>query len=274
MPTTTALALRASVAAAIALALTACSSTAATEPEAPTTPSTSVPAPSSVPPATDPAPSEPDAQLFESQDGAVRFTLPEGWSVDDRSAMGEASEMYNRGPGWLNELVLLDDDGDQMLWYREDYGNDSVDCYTLPADIAVAADPLSPELRAEDEANAAAIGQEPTEFQIRSGLERGVEWDGQQDVATGEWFASLDLMQHNVSADEDCGWAEELGAGGRMAMIGAVGDHATDGGARSPIVFDSEQAARDWFESDEVATLIEVLSSVEFTGTPILDTAP
>lgn len=263
MTRTPTLALRASVACIAALALVACTPAAPAETEAPATPS-SPPAPSTTAPTAQPTPSETgaDAQAFESQDGAVRFTLPEGWSVDDRSAMGPVSEMYDRGPGWLNDLVLLDETGAQMLWYREHYGNDFIDCYPSAADIAIPATPRT-------------SGGDAFEFQIRSGLQPLTEWDGEQDVPTGEWVVSLDLMVRQPPIDgDDCGWADELPAATRMVMMGAVGDQPGEQGEPSQIVFDSEQGARDWLEGAEAATLIEVLSSVELTDAPMLDEAP
>lgn len=271
MSRTSALALRASVAALTALALAACTPAAPAATEAPSTPSATPSAPSAAPTAM-PAPTETatetetetetaDGQVFESQDGAVRFTLPEGWSVDDRSAMGGASEMYDRGPGWLNELLVLDADGDQMLWYRETYGNDFVDCYPSSADIAIPASPLT-------------SGGDEFEFQIRSGLQADIEWDGEQDVPTGAWLVTLDLMVRQSWDGEDCGWAEELPGQHRVVMVGAVGDEPDEDGQPSQIVFGSEQAARDWLEGDEAATLVEVLSSLELTDAPMLDAAP
>ena len=54
----------------------------------------------------------------------------------------------------------------------------------------------------------------------------------------------------------------------------AVADRLQDDGAAGQIMFGSEQAARDWLESEEVATLIDVLESLELTGAPVLEEAP
>ncbi|SFS03897.1 hypothetical protein SAMN04487783_0800 [Agrococcus baldri] len=274
MTRTPALALRASVAVLTAFALAACTPAAPAQPEAPAAPSAAA---STAAPTAGPAPTETgsaEAPAFESQDGAVRFTLPEGWSVDDRSAMGEASEMQNRGPGWLNDLVVLDAEGEQMLWYREYYGSDFAHCYVLPADVAEPVDPLVPELRERLDAEAAARGHEPLEFQLRSGLQESIEWNGETDVPTGEWTASLALTAHVWTDGEDCGWTEEVWVGDRTATVGAVGDRPGPDSPASPIVFGSEQAARDWLAGDEAAVLLETLESIEFTGAPMLDAAP
>lgn len=268
---------------ALVLALTACAPPAAEPTTAPTTTPTTAPtAPASTTPpdasATESAePSgsgEPAGQVFETQDGAMRVTLPEGWSVDDRSAMGEPSEMYDRGPGWLNDVVLLDEDGDQMLWYREQYGNDFVDCTVVPADVAQPVDPFAPALRERLDAEAAAEGRPAPELQIRSGLQEVTEWDGAQDVPTGEWTASLDLTSHLWHEGEDCGWAEEVWTGSRIVMVGAVGDQPGADGPGSQISFGSQQAALDWFAGAEVAQLLEVLESLEITDAPLLDREP
>lgn len=223
-----------------------------------------------------PSPSEGSADegVFESQDGAVRMQLPEGWSVVDRSAMGEASEIYNSGPAWLNDLVVVDADGDQMLWYREAYGDDSFECVVEEVDLSQSVDPFSPDLRGELDAQAEAEGRPSPEIEIRVDLMADADWDGQQSVPTGEWIVSLDLMQQIQVSGEECGWDESVWAGNRVVRVSGVGDEPGSDSPASPIVLGSEQAARDWLTSDEAGMLVEVLASIELTGAPLLDQAP
>ncbi len=270
-------ALRASAAVLAALALAACAQPAA--PAAPSSPAAE-PAPTGAPTASaTPAPSaSADVwRAFESQDGAVRLSLPPGWTVEDRSAVEPESEMYNTGPGWLNDLVVRDGEGDAMLVYQEYYGNDSFVCAEPPAaDVAVPVEPFAPTLRAELDAAGAQHGYPPVEVQVRSGLQEDIAWDGERDVPTGQWRASLGMFAL-VPSGEHCewdGWVPEIWAGNRIVIVEAVADRLQDDGAAGQIMFGSEQAARDWLESEEVATLIDVLESLELTGAPVLEEAP
>ncbi|UOW01986.1 hypothetical protein [Agrococcus sp. SCSIO52902] len=268
-------ALRASAAVLAALALAACAQPAA--PAAPSSPAAE-PAPTGAPTASaTPAPSA-SAELwraFESQDGAVRLSLPPGWTVEDRSAVEPESEMYNTGPGWLNDLVVRDGEGDAMLVYQEHYGNDSFVCAVPPTpDIALPVDPYASSLRTEIDGERAQHGLPAAAVQVRSGLQEEVAWDGERDVPTGEWSASLGMMMRTIIDGEDCGWAPEIWAGNRIVMVEAVADRLRDDGTGDRILFGSEQAARDWLESEEVATLIDVLESLELTGAPVLEEAP
>ncbi|KAA6435169.1 hypothetical protein FQ330_05270 [Agrococcus sediminis] len=264
-------ALRASAAVLAALALAACAQPAA--PAAPSSPAAE-PAPTTAPTAS--ATPEPSAsaelwRAFESQDGAVRFAVPEGWSVDDRSAMGEASEMYDRGPGWLNELVVLDGDGAQMLWYREAYGTDFADCrpiYETP--IKAPVDPYSPEARAVIEQSGGSAGPS---F-VLGELAEASTWSN--DAAPGAWSTTMGMTTTIDPSHETC--LDQTGVlwlGNRIAEVSVTADGA--GAAGEPdttIDFGSEQLARDWFAGEEAALLVDVLSSFEFTGAPVLEEAP
>ncbi|WP_405218480.1 hypothetical protein [Agrococcus sp. Ld7] len=246
------------------------------QPVAPAAPSTPATSPPAQPEPTASLTPEPTAaadgwHAFETQDGAMRMRLPDGWSVEDRSAM-EASEMYNTGPRWLNDLIVLDQDGNAMLSYEEAYGDDSSVCAEWqPADIEVAVDPYSPSMR-----DAAQDAGMPPEVQVRSDIQQLLDWDGERDVPTGDWAVSLDMLAA-VPSSAECewdGWEAEVWAGSRLAMVRAIADEPADDGTGRQIVIRGEQEARAWFASDEAATLVDVLSTVQFTGAPLLDTAP
>ena len=243
-----AFALRASVAVLTALALAACSPAAPTETGAPAASSAS-PAPSTATPTPEPTSSaaDPVAHAFESQDGAVRFLLPEGWSVDDRSAMGEASEMYNHEPGWLNDLVLLDETGAQMLWYREYYGDDSFVCADREWQLEV----LAPVV---------IVGS------------AGPATDFRADGTPGAGAARMRLQ--SVRTGECPGFDESIWLGNRVASVDAVSDEPGPEMPEPVIEFADEQAASAWLQGEEAAELIDVLSSMELTGAPMLDEAP
>lgn len=256
-----AFALRASVAVLTALALAACSPAAPTETGAAVAPSAS-PAPSTGAPTPEPTSSaaDPIAHAFESQDGAVRFLLPEGWSVDDRSAMGEASEMYNHEPGWLNDLVLLDETGAQMLWYREYYGDDSVVCADREWQLEVPIEPYGPALAGEELAPVVIVGS------------AGPATDFRADGTPGAGAARMRLQ--SVRTGECPGFDESIWLGDRVASVDAVSDEPGPEMPEPVIEFADEQAASAWLQGEEAAELIDVLSSMELTGAPMLDEAP
>lgn len=256
---------RASVAVLAALALSSCAQPAAeptVAPDGPPPSASASPAPTAAPSASPSAAA--DARRFQAQDGAVRFELPEGWTVDDRSAMGEASELYNRGPGWLNDLIVLDEDGDQMLWYREDYGNDFIDCRLVRPDaIEIEIEPFSTELTA---AGAEAL--------ILAEVAEASEWDARR--GPGEWSVAMAVVARSSDAEEGCSdltpviWSDS-----RVMMIDAVGDAADEQGMPDTTIdFPDEQSARAWLESDEHDAIVEVLASLEITDAPMLDAAP
>lgn len=262
MTRTPALALRASVAVLTALALAACTPAAPAETEAPGTPSAE-PAPSTPVATAEPAPTESEAtgpQMFASQDGAVRIALPEGWSVDDRSAMGPVSEMYNTGPRWLNDLVLLDSTGAQMVWYRETYGDDHVVCADREWELEVPIEPHGPGMSDVTPAPVVIVGQ--------AGLATDFRWDAEP----GAGGAAMGLQ---VQLSGDCaGYDESIWLGDRVAHVDVVADAPGAEQPETSIAFPDEQAAHDWLQGEEAAQLIEVLSSIEFTGAPLLDQAP
>ncbi|GEK81132.1 hypothetical protein [Agrococcus baldri] len=265
----TTLVLRASVAAALALALAACSPSAPAQTEAPANPSASAPVTSTAPPASDPTAQDPgaDERVFVSQDGAVRFTLPDGWTVDDRSAMGEASEMYDRGPGWLNELVLLDDGGAEMVWYRERYGDDAVVCDDREWPLEVPIEPYGPELLERFQAEGWDAGRVLIvgEADLATRFEHG---------AAPEAGAVQMGLQTRFERGGCAGVDESLSLGSRIAQVDVVADAP---GAQTPdttLGFPDAESARAWLDGEEAATLVELLSSIEFTGAPLLDAAP
>lgn len=262
---------RASVAVLVALALASCAQPGAGPTVAPDGPPPSASAsatPTAAPSVTPSAAA--DARRFEAQDGAARFELPEGWTVDDRSAMGDASEMYDRGPGWLNDLVVLDADGDQMLWYREHYGTDTYDCDIEQPDVErTEIAPLAPELVAALEADGYDIGT--TYVQVR--VAEAAEFRG--DAQPGDWAVRMEVIRVLPEEDGCVPVVSEMATGSRVVLIDAVGD--TEGEQGMPdttIDFADEQSARAWLQSDEHAAILEVLASLELTDAPMLDAAP
>ncbi len=263
---------RASVAVLAALALASCAQPGAeptVAPDGPPPSASASPTPTAAPSASPSTAA--DARRFEAQDGAVRIELPEGWSVDDRSVMGEASEMYNRGPGWLNELVVLDENGDQMLWYREHYGNDVVDCGELWEgfeQIEIA--PFSPAQVAARAAQGNPIG--PT--YVVAEVAEASRFDG--TAAPGAWSVAMRVLTTLPEAQEGCnGLTDVLWTGSRAVMIDAVGDaEGEQGMPDTTIDFTDEQSARAWLDSDEHDAIVDVLASLEITDAPMLDAAP
>ncbi len=234
------------------------------------------PPPTATATATPTATAEPSASVstapevgraFESQDGAVRFALPEGWSVDDRSAMGDASEMYNRGPGWLNDLVVLDEQGDQMLWYREDYGIDFVDCTPEPTDaVEIEVEPFVPEVAARlEQAGGRAV--------VLAEVAPASEWG---TAAPDAWAVAMGLAVRAGTAEEGCSdISSVVWTGSRIVHVDAVTDSpAAADLPDTTIQFDDEQSARAWLDGAEADTIVGVLESLELSDTPILDAAP
>lgn len=256
---------RASIAVLAALALVSCAQPGAEPTVAPDGPPPSASAsasPTAAPSAS--ASSAAVARLFEAQDGAVRFELPAGWSVDDRSAMGEASEMYDRGPGWLNDLVVLDEDGDQMLWYREEYGNDFVDCRLVRAGaLEVEIEPFSTEL--------AAGGAQSV---ILAEVAEASEWDAR--AQPGAWSVAMGVVARSAGAEGGCSdLTPVMWTGSRVVMIDVVGDADDESGMPDVTIdFPDEQSARAWLESAEHDAIVDVLASLELTDAPVLDAAP
>lgn len=271
MPTTAA-AFRASAAVLAALALGSCAQPAAEPTVAPDGPPPSATA--TQPPAETTAPSPSStagARVFEAQDGAVRFALPEGWSVDDRSGMHEASEMYDRGPSWLNELVVLDEGGDRMLWYREDYGNDVVDCREVSADAErTEIAPFSDALVAARAAEGNPIG--PTFVLAELGEAAQLDPAGEP----GAWSVVMGVVTTLPGAQEGCSdLTDVLWSGSRVVLLDVVGDAELEAGVPDPTIdFPDEQSARAWLESDEHDEIVDVLESLELTDAPLLDAAP
>lgn len=265
----------------LALVLTGCAQPATVPTASPRAqdPDASAP-PTPIASAADPSASaapEPDAEpdvgaTWATQDGAMRLRLPEGWRVDDRSAMGEASEMHDRGPGWLNDVMLLDDGGDQMLWYREAYGNDFIGCREVQADsLEIDIEPYSPALVDELERQGASA----PEALILAETAEAATWE--PDAAPGTWSVAMGVVARLPAAPgEGCSdLTEMLWLGNRIAEIDVVGDAAGADGEPDPTIdFADERGARAWLEGDEAAMLVEVLSSIELTGAPVLDAAP
>lgn len=239
---------------------------ASNEPEASEAAASSDPPSTTSEPSASTAPD--DLWTFETRDGSMRMALPDGWTVDDRSVVSPGSEMYNAGPTWLGDVVVLDADGDQMLWYRETYGTDqALPCGQPPAAaLEQSADPMTAGLRADLEAQAAATGVAVPDFQIR----------GEVAVfgAPSRWVATLGLVA-GLPDGAQCGWSGEIWAGSRLVEVDAVGDDpSSDGSPASPIAFGSEEAATAWLGGHEAATIAAVLASIELTGAPLLDYAP
>lgn len=271
MMSTTA-AVRACVAVLAALALASCAQPGAGPTVAPDGPRPSATA--TEPPADTGTPSPSStasARIFEAQDGAVRFELPQEWSVDDRSAMGEASEMYDRAAGWLNELVVLDEDGDQMLWHREDYGNDFVDCREVSADAErTEIAPFSDALVAARAAEGNPIG--PTFVLAELGEASQFDASGEP----GEWSVSMGVVTTLPEAQEGCSeLTDVLWSGSRVVQIDVVGDAQDASGVPDTTIdFPDEQSARAWLESAEHDAIVGLLASLELTEAPVLDAAP
>lgn len=74
-------------------------------------------------PAAPAPPVDPDAtwQVVETQNDSASFRIPEGWSVDDRSSMrpDALGTALNDAPGWVNEILVLDEHGEQRLRYED-----------------------------------------------------------------------------------------------------------------------------------------------------------
>lgn len=265
------LALRACITVLAALVLAGCAQPAAApETAAPTaapTAATETAAPTSAP-VSEAAAAE---GVFESQDGAVRFELPEGWSVDDRSAMGEASQMYDRGPGWLNDVVVVDEDGDRMVWYREHYGNDTVDCREVQTGaLEIAIEPFSPELRDRLQQEPAGSGT----ALILGEVGEASTWDAAAQAGT--WSVAMGVVTQLPGAVEGCSdLTDAVWTGTRVAMIDVVADAETaTGEPDTTIDFADEQSARAWMASAEADAVIGLLESMRLTDAPLLDTAP
>lgn len=276
MPRTTALALRASAVLGAALLLASCAQPGAAPTAAP--PTTATPAPTTQAPtasAPEPTPSttaEPDtAGAFEAQDGAVRFVLPEGWSIDDRSAMGEASEMYDRGPGWLNDLIVLDEDGDQMLWYRERYGNDTTDCREVMSDAVRTDIQLFSDETLDERA---AAGDPVGASLVLAEAAESTRWDAM--AQQGAWSVSMQVMTTLDETLEGCSdLTDVLWTGERAVWVDVVGDAATETGEPDTTLdFADEPSARAWLQSAEAAAITGVLESMRLTAAPVLDAAP
>ncbi len=262
---------RLSIGIALVLALSACATPGSAPSSAPSEPAPSAPAsPAPAADAPSPTPATPAAPSFESQDGAVRFALPDGWTVEDRSALGEASEMYGRGPGWLNDLVVLDEHGDRMLWYREDYGDDSVDCGGVrewPLEIPV--DPYAPDLVSRLEAE----GASPRPVLIIGDAGEASRWSAEASAGAGA--AQLGLRARFAPQDAQCDNLDEsIPVGERVVRVDVVADSTATAQPDTLLAFSDADAARAWLDSAEAATLVDVLSSIELTGAPVLDHAP
>lgn len=276
MPRPTARALRASAVLVAALVLASCAQPA-TAPTA-TPPTTATPAPTTQAPtasAPEPTPSttaEPHTSgAFEAQDGAVRVSLPAGWSVDDRSAMGEASEMYNRGPGWLNDLIVLDEDGDQMLWYREYYGIDFIDCREVQADAARTEIALFSQETLDERA---AAGEPAGASFVLAEVAESSRWDGM--AGPGTWSVAMRVVTTTDETSDGCSdLTTELWSGTRMVWVDVVSDAATETGEPDTTVeFADEPSARAWLQSGEAEAIVSVLESLELRAAPVLDAAP
>ena len=261
--TSTTAAVRASVAVLAALALAACAQPGAEPTVAPDSPPPGASATATPTASPSPTPIAADGEasrVFEAQDGAVRFTLPEGWSVDDRSAMHEASEMYDNGPGWLNELVVLDEDGDRMLWYREDYGHDVVACDFEP-----------PEYERIEIAPLASADSGTTYVQAQVAEAHAL--DARSDP--GAWSVAMEVVTMLPEEDGCFPFTDALWTGSRVAYIDVVGDAEREDGIPDPTIdFSDEQSARAWLGSAEHDAIIGVLQSLELTDAPLLDAAP
>lgn len=74
-------------------------------------------------PAAPAPPVEPDAtwQVVETQNGSASFRIPAAWSIDDRSSMrpDASGAALNDAPGWVNEILVLDEHGAQRLRYED-----------------------------------------------------------------------------------------------------------------------------------------------------------
>ncbi|ROR65943.1 hypothetical protein [Agrococcus jenensis] len=276
--TSTTAAVRASVAVLAALALASCAQPGAeptVAPDGPPPSASASAAPTASASPTASATASPGITVathdFEAQDGAVRFSLPEGWSVDDRSAMHEGSEMYDNGPSWLNELVVLDEDGDRMLWYREDYGNDFLECREVSADAErTEITPFSEELAAARAAEGDPIG--PT-FALAE-LGEAAQFDAAGEP--GEWSVVMGVVTTLPVAQDGCSdLTDVLWSGSRVVLLDVVGDAEREDGIPDPTIdFPDEQSARAWLESAEHDAIIGVLQSLELTDAPLLDAAP
>jgi hypothetical protein len=260
--------IRTAVTAFTVLALASCAqpdteSTVAPDGPPPTASATATTAPTAAAqPSATPSTAPDVGRAFESQDGAVRFALPEGWSVDDRSAMGEATEMYDRGPGWLNELVILDAQGDQMVWYREHYGNDYVVCGELwegyeQTELA----PLPP-------------GQGTGPTFIVDEVAEATRFGG--TAAPGAWSVAMRVLTTLPDGQDGCtGLTDVLWTGSRAVWIDAVGDSEDQPGVPDTTIdFADERSARAGLEGAEHDAIVDVLTSLELTDAPILDRAP
>ncbi|MET4098427.1 hypothetical protein ABIB37_000664 [Agrococcus sp. UYP10] len=272
--TSTTAAVRASVAVLAALTLASCAQPGTEPTVAPDGPPPSASATAAPTASASPTPSAAAgaaSRVFEAQDGAVRFSLPEGWSVDDRSAMHEASEMYDNGPSWLNELVVLDEDGDRMLWYRERPGNDSVDCREVSADAErTEITPFSEELVAARAAEGEPIG--PT-FALAE-LGEAAQFDAAGEP--GEWSVVMGVVTTLPVTQDGCSdLTDVLWSGSRVVLLDVVGDAEREDGIPDPTIdFPDEQSARAWLGSAEHDAIIGVLQSLELTDAPLLDAAP
>lgn len=259
---------------ALALPLAGCTQSAAVPSTAPSTPqpTASVTSEPGIEPSASATAPAPAGAAWQTRDGAMRLQLPEGWSVDDRSAMGEASEMVNRGPGWLNDVMVLDAQGDRMLWYREHYGTDFVDCREVQAhSLEIGIEPFSPELVDELERQGAPVPQ----LLILAETAEASTWAA--DATPGAWAVAMGVSaQMPTSPGDGCSaLTDVLYLGNRVAELDVVADDVDAAGeADTTIGFADEQAARAWLEGDEAALLVEVLSSIELTGAPMLDEAP
>ncbi|WAC66764.1 hypothetical protein OVA14_03030 [Agrococcus sp. SL85] len=263
----------AAIVAVAALALSACAQPGGDAPSSPA-PSTQAPtAEATAEPTGSPTGPADGWQSFTTQDGAISLRVPAGWSVDDRSALGEASEMYNRGPGWLNELVILDAEGSQVLWYREHYGNDAVEC---PGDDLV--EPLlSVPVAPYDEAGLAAmrdgIGRE-IELAVHGDVDPEIVQQGDQYVESGRGVVELALENQGDPADT-CGYGGPFPTGGGVGLLSAVADSAAEGGyPDTAIAFESEAAAEAWLDGEESATIVEVMASLQIAWGPRPTVAP
>lgn len=266
-------AVSAALVAVAALALSACAQPGGSAPSSPAPASQAPTAEPTAEPTGSPTEHADGWQPFTTQDGAISLRIPAGWSVDDRSALGEASEMYNRGPNWLNELVILDAEGSQMLWYREHYGNDAVEC---PGDDLVPPT-LSQPVAPYDEAGLAAmretLGRE-IELAIHGDVQPEIVQQDDQYVESGRGVVALALESQGDPADT-CGYGGPFPTGDGIGQLSAVADAASEGGhPDTAIAFESEAAAEAWLEGEEAATIVEVMASLQIAWGPRPTVAP
>ncbi|MEE3703927.1 hypothetical protein V2H43_10995, partial [Pasteurella multocida] len=186
-------------------------------------------------------------------------------------AMGEASQMYDRGPGWLNHLIVLDEDGDQMLWYRERYGTDFEDCRSFePGSTRIEIAPFSQAMLDERAAQGNPIGATLVLVQVAE----ATTWDG--TAQPGAWSVSMSVMRTLDDPQEGCSdLTEVLWTGSRVVFADVVGDAPAETGEPDITVdFADEPSARAWLQSAEAAAITGVLESMQLTAAPVLDEAP